>query len=278
MPLTATQLQLRRKHLTASEMPAVVGANPYESPADVFFAKHDEIRLTELDSEAARIGSYAEAGILQFAEDELGVPLTRANSFRVSHADPLFSATHDAMVVGRREGVEAKLTSMVDQWADGPPEYVKVQCQMQMFVSDLTRVWVPVMMVGYKKRLVLHQVERDDEMIEELCGIGHAFWDRYVEPGVLPLEFAPSMDTLRRIVREPNKAVPLDPELVQTWEDAKELRKAHDAWSENREDASLLAAIGVLADQFSKERTTPKSIGKTRREELELVCFEYVTG
>ena len=56
------------------------------------------------------------------------------------------------------------------------------------------------------------------------------------------------------------------------------LRKAHDTWSENHEDASLLTAIGVLADQFSKERTTPESIGKTRREDLELVCFEYVTG
>lgn len=55
------------------------------------------------------------------------------------------------------------------------------------------------------------------------------------------------------------------------------LRRAHDSWSDNRDDAALLAAIGVLANQFAKERTTPESIGKTRREDLELICFEYVT-
>ncbi|NQT40175.1 MAG: helicase [Planctomycetes bacterium] len=56
------------------------------------------------------------------------------------------------------------------------------------------------------------------------------------------------------------------------------LRKAHDVWSDNRDDAALLATIGVMADQFAKERTSPESIGKTRREDLELICFEYITG
>ena len=56
------------------------------------------------------------------------------------------------------------------------------------------------------------------------------------------------------------------------------LKKAHDSWSESRDDTSLLAAIGVLANQFSKERTASESVSGTKREDLELICFEYVTG
>ncbi|NQT13268.1 MAG: SWF/SNF helicase family protein [Planctomycetes bacterium] len=56
------------------------------------------------------------------------------------------------------------------------------------------------------------------------------------------------------------------------------LRGAHESWSENRDDAALLAAIGTLAEQFSKDRTPSESVGGTKRGDLELICFEYVTG
>jgi hypothetical protein len=56
------------------------------------------------------------------------------------------------------------------------------------------------------------------------------------------------------------------------------LKKAHGEWSQNRDDSSLLAAVSVLADEFAKDRPTNGPAAIIRREDLELICFEYVTG
>ncbi|MCH7728172.1 MAG: helicase, partial [Planctomycetes bacterium] len=56
------------------------------------------------------------------------------------------------------------------------------------------------------------------------------------------------------------------------------LRKTYDAWHETRDDTVLLAAVGVLAEEFSKDTPSSTSPGATARDDLELICFEYVTG
>ncbi len=56
------------------------------------------------------------------------------------------------------------------------------------------------------------------------------------------------------------------------------LRKAHESWSQSRDDGVLLAAVGALADEFTKDRPTSEPAAPLRAEDLELICFEYVTG
>jgi SNF2 family DNA or RNA helicase len=56
------------------------------------------------------------------------------------------------------------------------------------------------------------------------------------------------------------------------------LRKAYQAWSEGRDDQALLAAVGLLADEFGKGQPAAEGSGSIRREDLDLICYEYVTG
>ena len=56
------------------------------------------------------------------------------------------------------------------------------------------------------------------------------------------------------------------------------LRQVHQSWSKERDDEALLAAVHVMATEFGKDRPANGHVGKTRREDLELICFEYVTG
>jgi SNF2 family DNA or RNA helicase len=56
------------------------------------------------------------------------------------------------------------------------------------------------------------------------------------------------------------------------------LRTALAAWEESHDDADLLAEIAGLAEQFGKERPASPTVRSLRREELELICFEFVTG
>ena len=56
------------------------------------------------------------------------------------------------------------------------------------------------------------------------------------------------------------------------------LRKAYGVWSESRDDERLVTTVLSMAERFSKERPSGTGSGRLRREDLELICFEYVTG
>lgn len=56
------------------------------------------------------------------------------------------------------------------------------------------------------------------------------------------------------------------------------LKAAYDDWSAEKNDGDLVAAVLSLAEQFGKERTKASSVKQLSREELELICFEYVSG
>lgn len=56
------------------------------------------------------------------------------------------------------------------------------------------------------------------------------------------------------------------------------LRKSHQSWSEHRDDHGLLAAVGILAGEFGKDQPAAERTAAVRREDLELICFEYVLG
>ena len=56
------------------------------------------------------------------------------------------------------------------------------------------------------------------------------------------------------------------------------MKAIFDSWSSTRDDGSLLAAVAVLAAEFAKDRPTSERLATVRREDLDLICFEYVTG
>ncbi len=56
------------------------------------------------------------------------------------------------------------------------------------------------------------------------------------------------------------------------------LKSIFEAWSSSGNDVELLAAVALLAEEFSKQKPVGPSLISLRREDLTLVCFEYVTG
>ena len=58
----------------------------------------------------------------------------------------------------------------------------------------------------------------------------------------------------------------------------KKLKDAHQEWSALRDDEALLEAVSALAAEFSKDRPASEAKGALRRDDLTLICFEYVTG
>jgi hypothetical protein len=56
------------------------------------------------------------------------------------------------------------------------------------------------------------------------------------------------------------------------------LKRAHHAFVQARDDVGLLSAVGILAEEFGKDRPSAGPTAAMNRENLELICFEYVTG
>ncbi len=56
------------------------------------------------------------------------------------------------------------------------------------------------------------------------------------------------------------------------------LKRTYEAFSQTRDDAALLAAVGILAEEFAKDRPMRRTDRCHAAEDLELICFEYVTG
>ena len=56
------------------------------------------------------------------------------------------------------------------------------------------------------------------------------------------------------------------------------LKAVHESWKASKADAALVDEVLTLADQFGKEKPTDAAFKRIRREDLELICFEYVSG
>jgi len=251
-PLTDARRNLRRKHLTATDVPAVLGLNPWRSPRDVWTEKIREVAPSE-PSEAAEVGIRLENGVIEWAADTLMARVVR-NQFRVAE-DALFSASFDALITpadgsAPTEGLEAKTSGILsgrvgDEWGEPgtdeiPPMYL-VQTQVQAFVGGLERVWVPALLGG--RGFAMYVVERDEALIQTLTDSGRQWWERYVVAETPPPDGVASEDLLKRIVRVPDKTVEIEPITIAVWLDAKAQAKAA-ADQEALAKARVIEALG----------------------------------
>ncbi len=56
------------------------------------------------------------------------------------------------------------------------------------------------------------------------------------------------------------------------------LKMAHESWKVARDDAALVDGVVKLSEQFGKQRADDAPLKRLSREDLELICFEYVSG
>jgi putative phage-type endonuclease len=179
-------LELRRQHIGASDMPAIMGRSPWATPADIWAQKvHGGWRP---ETPAMQVGHVVEPGLVAWMAKLLQKPVL-TEQFRISAADEIFSATHDGLVEDEPTGIEAKV-STDPRWGesgtDGVPDHVLIQCQHQMLVSDLQEVYVPVLLVNFRMETRWFRVERDPTIIESILEVGQQFWRDYVVPQVPP--------------------------------------------------------------------------------------------
>ena len=163
----------RRNGLGASDLPTIVGCNPYQGEYQLWAQKRGLTPAFEGNA-ATRWGHRMETLGIEVYQETTGLEVIRGETFADDRWPNLW-ATLDGRVAGTRRGVEIKYASRA--W-DGIPERVTVQALAQMGIGDLESVDV-VHLTNHGEPTV-HRIERVDSAIADLLDVGEAWWTRYV--------------------------------------------------------------------------------------------------
>lgn len=265
MPITKEQRQQRRKTLGSSDTPILMNLSPFKKTGrDIYWSKVADLP-DDNTPEYMQTGNWLEGPILDWAADELGVQINRVpEQLSFVAKDGLFSANHDALIIGRDEGIEGKYAngemakSYGDPLTDQVPDYIIIQVQHQMYVSELSKVYVALATPSYyavERRLYV--VPRDDKLIQTIVDFGMKWWSEHVEAKVPPNgEGVPPLYVLKALDRRQGAQIRLPQEAVEWADERAKLKERIKLLEADVEDVSAKlihalgdAEIGLLPDR-----------------------------
>lgn len=181
-------LEARKKGITATDIAAICGVNPYKKPIDVYLDKRGLTEPTP-DNEYMMWGRMQEPLIAEHYARRHGVELYEPGLMR----SPLYEiaiGTPDRLIKGRHKGLEIKTASgrMAHRWGEPgtdevPDEYL-LQCHWYMAVTGFC-VWdiaVKIDSADYRE----YTVEHNKKLEHRLVQMAMDFWAEHVVPGIPP--------------------------------------------------------------------------------------------
>lgn len=195
--------EARRSSLGASEVAAILGLSPWQTPLSVWRVKQGV--PNEIDESLSFFGRALEEPItkwIQWKHPEVGNIDDGFGARSVEH--PWLTATPDRSVgrferVDRAEDgstiwtvpdnfkvVELKTSSAFsrDKWAEGVPDYYRVQVITQMGVTGARRGYLAVLHGGNSPEL--HRVDFDADVWEQIVRLTGEWWQTHIVGGVQP--------------------------------------------------------------------------------------------
>jgi len=245
MGLTPDELERRRHFITATDVAPLCGRSPWANAADVFAAK--VYGQKSISNAAMEAGTLLEPSVLAWAHEELGGIVS--GDWKV-HENGINACSLDSMTIDG-EPVEAKTSGITGpgnphQWGapgtDQIPPYYLLQVHAQLLVTGAPRAWVPALIGG--RGFVMYQVQANERIAAGILQISEQFWTNHVLPKEPPEGVLPSLETLKRLNREPGLTVDVPDSLVAEFQAARD--KANE-YKELADEAQkrLLDAIGA---------------------------------
>lgn len=187
----------REGTLGASEVAAVLGLSPWQTPLSVWRTKQGV--PNEIPEDLAYFGHALEPVIARWVEDkhpEVGFLTSVGISVRsVEH--PWLTATPDRLVLETEPliPVELKTSSAYSRssWDEGVPNYYKIQSLVQQGILGADHGWLAVLHGGNSPEL--YRIDFDPAVWEQIVRITGEWWQKYIIEGAEP---APSnMDEVK---------------------------------------------------------------------------------
>lgn len=275
MPITEEQRIERRKGIWASDVPKIVGVDPYGSAYDVWLEKTGKLPDEQRSNDAADAGTRFEPAIVSWAEEKLG-PLER--DVEIFDTDLGIGAHLDAQVLKDDRVVEAKTSGLFgplkEEWgedrSDDVPKRVIVQTQIQMLVAKTDIAYVPAFLGG--RGLSMFEIPFDKELAGILAERVMDFRENNVQADVPP-DAEPSIENLYRRKRSLHKTTRIDPSLILEWE----LAQARVAGEKKTADYWKAEILKAIKDGDSGEWGNPEDWPEEKFSAMVQKCVEVGT-
>jgi len=269
----AAWLDARRQVITATDISAILGMNPYKSPAEVWQDKKG-LRPDRDPSPAMEWGNRLEAVIAQkWADENPGIPLIAGEFIRedsqplgctpdfLAGADTLIEVKTAGEIVGRREfGAPG---------SDHVPRQYWLQCQFQLARTRRSVCILAVLIGGRDYRE--YRIPADPAIQAEMDRRALEWWATYVESDCPPpFDGSDSSDSVLRSMfpQDSGEEAQATPEMEDAIEDGQKLYQqfcaaetAWKAWRQNfqaqmGEASRLTSAFGRFSWKAQTRRTT----------------------
>jgi putative phage-type endonuclease len=212
MSLSREQMELRRTGVTASEVAAVAGLNPFRTPIQAW-AQKLELEEPEPENEAMARGNYLEPALLRWAGDVTGLVVGPGGTIVRDDMDPHVIATPDGY--GYEAGVlteppshvlevKAPQTTAAD-WTDpavdplGAPLYYLAQVQWQLLAARMDRAILAALIHG---KLWVYHVDAHPALQAQLLAMARVWWRHVVARTPPPVSDPADARALQRSIRQ----------------------------------------------------------------------------
>lgn len=252
MPITAEQRKARRAWIGASDVPAIMGIDPFGRTAyDVWAEKTNKVPDTDEATEAQEAGTFMEVAVLDwYQKTHADGDMLLRNQFRNLPALHLGSNLDGLRIQadGKERPVEGKTTGLFgptnEPWGeygtDQVPDRIIAQTHAQMMCCNAERDDVPVFIGGRGFGLFVVTITAD--LVELIASACVGFW-QHVERDIPP-DVMPSIDTAKVIRRQPGKTISIPADVVRSWDDLRTARLA----AEKAEEAAKRVLLSALGD------------------------------
>lgn len=185
----------REKGIGASEVAAILGLSPWDTPFSLWLKKTHQAD-PEPENFAMRRGHYLEDAVVQWWQDETGEKVIKASAADIIYVHPDYDfmrVTPDRIVKGRKKMLEVKSTA--GYMGEEIPDYYLAQCIYQMYVTGI-----------HEEELIYIQgdltfgrfnVPYDEEFAEFIAEKVSQFWNECVIGGKEPELISVSDFTLK---------------------------------------------------------------------------------
>lgn len=183
-------LSVRQGGIGSSDAAAAVGLCPYKSQLELWMEKTGRMPAEDAPpgmEDPRYWGTLLEPYVAVAYSQQTDRKVRKVNAVLQHPSFPYMLANIDRQVVGCPEVqiLECKTAGEWGSklWRDGVPEYIQLQVQHQLAVTNQRAADVAVLLCG--QRLEIHRIERDEEVIARLMVLEARFW-QYVTTDIEP--------------------------------------------------------------------------------------------
>lgn len=190
-------LTVRRTGIGGSEIAAVLGMSKHASPYEVYLDKRGELPLdrpqpAEL-AEAAFWGHAHEPTIASVFAERTGLRVVEGPG-TLAHVERRWMlANLDRAVIERGKSSPSSLLEIktrsayqLDEWLLSVPDQPALQTHWYLAVTGYQHAYVAALLGG--NRLIVHRVERDEQLVEHLVEIVGQFWQGVLDGTPPPVD------------------------------------------------------------------------------------------